>query len=464
MNDQGIRGGKGNRVLGRPGSGGVPGRKVLGLARRAEAERQAGTGQPEGSMVRFGRVGGHPVMYEYRNGQMSRKVQGLFKEPDGGRAYYQIGDLIEGGQHGLKELKRMFPDSGVKDDDVSTWELIDAVVFGGNPAQDYQLVYRIDAIAYDRRQPWVGQIEVQAFVKLGEDWVPLEEPKARRIWDARANGGFLNQYMPQVPMHRGLHEMQTYISGVVGVTREVMGGVGSKVLSPAKKAATAAIKEYVNATKVGKAVLKSKLAKEAVKRAASLAKYIDGSTLAGAIAAFAKTFVASVKDDVKKYSLQQLAGKSSSVALDPTVAVTNVGFAEAAVIGPGGNQEANKPVAPTTTAVQINIQGALIKASTEFAYRILLPKGLLEAIGKASAKKLVGTVSQKRMKELVVGVVDAAGTTFWSGAIAAAAEKAMNDPQGKARYPEHLEDEMKDRAIKFFTADLVKSLLAKLIE
>jgi hypothetical protein len=384
-------------------------------------------------------------MYEYRNGRVCRTVQALYNQRGGGRGHYRVGDAIDGGRQGLRELKKMFPDSKVQEDELTFWQLVDAVIFGNQPTEDYQLIYRIDAIDFDPRRPWVGSIEVRAFVQLGEDWIPLEQPPKDRRLQAWANGGLLNEMLPRLAMNRSLYMAQKFLGGVLAVSREMLMGVVS----------TAA-----RGTKWGRALLKSKF----VTRLEDLEKHLGANRLTGAIYAFADTFSASVSEDLKSKNVtpQQLVAQGATAVL-PLAPVTR--FVHASITLATNAKDAANPTAPTAT-VKYDVQKAVVNASMDFAYRLLIPKGMLERIGDAAAKRLVGRGLQKRTGELVAGLVDESGKAFLSEAISTAALKANQDTKGSdsLSFKDHLKEAVAERAMRFFTIDRVQSLTSTIVE
>jgi hypothetical protein len=213
-------------------------------------------------------------------------------------------------------------------------------------------------------------------------------------------------------------------------------------------------------TKWGRALLKSKF----VTRLEDLEKHLGANRLTGAIYAFADTFSASVSEDLKSKNVtpQQLVAQGATAVL-PLAPVTR--FVHASITLATNAKDAANPTAPTAT-VKYDVQKAVVNASMDFAYRLLIPKGMLERIGDAAAKRLVGRGLQKRTGELVAGLVDESGKAFLSEAISTAALKANQDTKGSdsLSFKDHLKEAVAERAMRFFTIDRVQSLTSTIVE
>jgi hypothetical protein len=387
-------------------------------------------------------------MYEYRNGRRCRTVQALYSDRGSEQGHYREGDAIDGGRYDLRQLKKSFPGVKVQDEEVTVWNLVDAVVFGCPTVKDYQVKYLINTIEFDTLRPWVGSITVSAFFQLDEVWIPLEQsPKDKRL-NAWANGGHLNQMLPQLALCRSLRLSQMFLSGALALANNMLGG-------RARTLARGSI--------AGKALLRSKF----IGNLKRLRDKVEKDRVANATFAFCETFASSLHEEVKAdiASFRKLA-VLPALPSEAALAETTLRFASTYYLAIS-NPNAGGAVNPREAlALRKAFLTALSKALLDFLLCLLIPKTKQAKIEKKTLEYLRACI-RRRMhgaEQLVEGI-GMKTVKVLSDAIATATVKAF-DTKGTdlSSFKENLKNALEENVIKFLSADAVHAIIDKCVE
>ena len=405
--------------------------------------------QPVGSFVKFGKVAGKPVFWEFANGK-PRKSSSRYGAGKTGRDYYKEGDFFAEGDLDLRTLKRLFPDAKLESKDFDFWDSV-AIATGDYEQNKIPLLRRIDKISINETEAWSGIVQTSFYIVVDKSIIPLTGKNTQQVLTARPGAGTLNDKFAIAPLIKQMEFLQEVIAGEIRIVTELS-------LSALTGVASKSLKGVAILQKLSKAKYSQKI----LKALKNLSKYIDQKKLLRASAAFAGAFYKSLESDLKKYTLHQLAGKEEKAYLDLKTDNKEFNFEEGSSISPnksGQQHEFGKAYIPLKQAPTFNINKAIIAGVAAFAHSLIVVDNLAEPISKEVTKRVLNTEMRKDIEKFLNKFISNLGEKLWSDAISTAAQKAMEDPQKQSSYPKHLEKELTDRLISLMTEDLVGGIL-----
>jgi hypothetical protein len=414
-----------------------------GTMLKLPSHQSMGTGggavQPNGSYVRFGKVGNQAVFWETSNGQ-DREATIRFGEPNKGRLYYQTGDFLAEGEYDARTLKQMFPDAGIQTKEFNFYDVL-ASLAGIYDNPKIPLVRRLDEVFADPTDPWSGSVRSSYYLYVEGKLIPLSGQQTHQTLTARPGAGSLNDHFGRAPVLKHLSFLQTVIAGEAAIVSEL---ARTAITGGAGKAAGSATKA-LEASKIVQVLARSKRATKVAQAVAKVSKFVNKSGLARASVAFVKAFGSVL---IKDYTLQQLQGLGSTIKLDPTKEGNDFTF-----------DEQGNPIALLGNT-KVDLNKALIHGSAAFAHSLLVVDGLAAPISNEVGKKFKNSEMAGKAADVVKNFVSSLGEKFFSGPIAAAASKAAKNPKDKAKYPEFLVEELATNLQNAVTADVIKAALS----
>jgi hypothetical protein len=368
--------------------------------------------QPVGSYVRFARIGKRPVFYEVLNGKYRNKAKHRLCPVDEGRNYYQVGDVLRSVKATPTKLKEYFPSAPFAKDDISIWEVLDAMT-GGDGPDEYQVGHRIDAISLNVSQPWEGEIQITTFAFVEDDLVHIPRKPKETVWRAGANSGQLNYWFGANTATEGLDFLVKFIEIELEIVREVLLTIaGGQLLRIGK--------HVFRVVSGGKKLRKIAI----VKNIAKWLKKIDQKAVLRAAKEFAKEFTKSLGLQIKTFTLKQLAGKEA----------------------------------------KIKYEDAITKGSVAFVDSLLISTPLAKPLARLLTKDIGGKEYRKAFQKHIEGIVTHVGHAMYTDAIAAAATKTINEKSSGKTYEDHLIDELQTRLVKLMTLDVFSGVLKTMAE